>query len=195
MRVSYRMLVVLLGVVIVAGCARERPRKPTTSRVAPPPGAPTLGTHIGNLAPDIEGVDLDGERFKLSDYRGKVVVLDFWGDWCGPCRSMYPHNRHLVKKYEGKPFAFLGVNYANGRDTKESLRALRAEGKITWRVWLDEPRGKHAEDWRIDGFPHLYFIDAKGVIRDEIEGAAPGEDVNAIVESLMREAAEAGKTS
>ena len=192
MRVPYRLVVVLAGVMAVAGCTRERPRKTSTPNVLPAPRAPQPGIHVGNLAPDIEGVDLDGKKFKLSDYKGKVVVLDFWGNWCPPCRGMYPHNRLLVKKYEGKPFEFLGVNY---NDTKETLARLRDDGKITWRIWLDEPKGKHAADWRVEGFPHIYVIDAKGVIREEIEGAPPPEELEAIVNAIMRETESAGKSS
>jgi hypothetical protein len=75
---------------------------------------------VGRPAPEITGEDLDGKPMKLSDYRGKVVLLTFWGHWCGPCRSMYPHERSLVKRLEGQPFALLGVN-------SDTDRAFRCE--------------------------------------------------------------------
>ena len=65
---------------------------------------------VGRPAPDIEGEDADGHRFKLSDYRGKVVVLTFSGNWCGPCRAMYPQERELVARLKDRPFALLSVN-------------------------------------------------------------------------------------
>ncbi|MHB1425168.1 MAG: TlpA family protein disulfide reductase [Gemmataceae bacterium] len=61
-----------------------------------------LSTLVGKPAPEIEAEDIDGKKFKLSDYRGKVVLLDFWGNWRPPCRAMYPHERSLVKRLEGK---------------------------------------------------------------------------------------------
>src|SRR5262249_3301097 len=64
----------------------------------------------GRQAQDVEGEDLDGKKLKLSDYRGKVVVLDFWANWCGFCRQMYPQERDLVERYKDQPFALLGVN-------------------------------------------------------------------------------------
>jgi len=65
---------------------------------------------VGKPAPDVEGTDLDGKKVKLSSYKGKVVVLDIWATWCGPCKAMIPHERELVKKLEGKPFVFLSVS-------------------------------------------------------------------------------------
>ena len=52
---------------------------------------------LGRVAPEIEGRDIDGHRFKLSDYRGRVVVLTFSGTWCGPCEAMYPHQREMSR--------------------------------------------------------------------------------------------------
>src|SRR5258708_33451426 len=64
----------------------------------------------GKVAPEIEGEDVDGKKLKLSDYRGKVVVLVFWGEWCASCRAMYPQERSLVNRLENKPFALIGIN-------------------------------------------------------------------------------------
>jgi thiol-disulfide isomerase/thioredoxin len=65
---------------------------------------------VGKIAPEIEEQDLDGQKLRLSDYRGKVVVLTFWGTWCGPCMAMVPDERKLVERYAAKPFAIVGVN-------------------------------------------------------------------------------------
>jgi hypothetical protein len=67
-RLSFSVLPVLLGAMILSGCN-------------PPPLPPKAGLQIGDIAPDIEGEDIDGKEFKLSDYRGKVVVLSFWAMW------------------------------------------------------------------------------------------------------------------
>jgi hypothetical protein len=63
--------------------ASSRPGQPPEPpfALAPAPSEPAVGVRVGNLALDIQGEDVDGQRFKLSDYRGKVVLLDFWGDW------------------------------------------------------------------------------------------------------------------
>ena len=81
-----------------------------------------LNLAVGKPAPEIEGVDVDGKPLKLSDYRGKVVLLVFWGAWCGPCMALVPHERELAERYKGRPFTLLGVDC---KDTRKSL-AIRS---------------------------------------------------------------------
>ena len=83
---------------------------------------------IGQVAPEITGDDIEGVSLKLSDYRGKVVVLSFWATWCGPCMAMVPHERSLVKRMEGKPFALLGFN---GDDDRSAANAAARRENMT----------------------------------------------------------------
>jgi peroxiredoxin len=118
---------------------------------------------LGKVAPEIEGKDLDGQPMKLSDYRGKVVVLIFCGDWCGPCREMNPQKQELVKRHMDKPFALLEVN--SDSDPDDWKRIMKKEG-FTWRCWLDGGQdGPIAMKWNVSHWPTIYVLDAKGVIR------------------------------
>ncbi|WP_435018058.1 TlpA family protein disulfide reductase [Tundrisphaera sp. TA3] len=118
---------------------------------------------IGQVAPEIEGKDHEGKPFKLGDYRGKVVVVVFSASWCGPCVGMYPEERALAKKLEGRPFALLGVNADADVGT---LKAAIASGEITWRCWWDGGMdGPITTRWGVSGIPETYLIDAAGVIR------------------------------
>lgn len=125
--------------------------------------------NVGQVAPEIEGIDGDGVTFKLSDYRGKAILLIFCGDWCPPCRAAYPHERALAKALEGKPFALLVVNSDAG---KEKLKARMAQERMPIRYWLDgsPPDGPIASTWNISGFPTVYVLDASGVIRYRSQG-------------------------
>ena len=76
---------------------------------------------IGKLAPEIEAKDVDGHSFKLSDFRGKVVVLTFAGHWSDPCREKYPVQRQLVARYKEQPFVLLSVD--NDKDPEELRKA------------------------------------------------------------------------
>src|SRR5207237_1088786 len=111
----------------------------------------------------IEGKDLDGKTLKLSDYRGRVVVLIFCGHWCGPCRVMNPHKQALVKRHAGKPFALLEVN--SDSDPGEWKRVMKKEG-YTWRCWADGGKeGPIGRRWNVTHWPTVYVLDARGVIR------------------------------
>jgi thiol-disulfide isomerase/thioredoxin len=119
--------------------------------------------NLGKPAPDIVGKDLDGKTLRLSDYRGKVVVLTFWGSWCPPCRALIPHERELVRRHQGKPFALLGVN---SDENLATIRMFVEAERITWRNFWDG--GKHgpiSSAWNVRLWPAIYVLDAKGVIR------------------------------
>lgn len=137
---------------------------------------------VGCVAPEIEGRDAEGTSFKLSDHRGKVVVLTFSGNWCGPCRSMYPYERALVERLRGRPFALLSVN------TDETLATLRKSvdaGEITWRCWWDgSPGGPIASRWNVRAWPTIYVLDARGVIRAK---DAPDESLDGLIDGLLAE--------
>ena len=118
---------------------------------------------VGQTAPDIVGTDKDGTEFKLSDSRGKVVVLTFTGNWCPPCRAMYPHDRELIERLKDKPFEFLSVNTDS---KKEVLEASIEKGTVTWRCWWDGGTGGPlSTKWGVSVFPTIFVLDAEGVIR------------------------------
>jgi thiol-disulfide isomerase/thioredoxin len=87
---------------------------------------------VGKLAPEVVGRDHKGKLFALEEYRGKVVVLTFSGNWCGPCVGRYPQERELVARHASKPFALVSVDMDASVDT---LRQSIAKGEITWRYW------------------------------------------------------------
>jgi thiol-disulfide isomerase/thioredoxin len=118
---------------------------------------------VGKVAPDIEGVDSDGKKFSLREIgKDKVVVLDFWATWCGPCMSLVPHEVKLCKRLEGKPFVMVGVDFDA---TREELKKGEKENGITWRSFHDGRQGPIGEKWHIQAIPAIYVLDAKGVIR------------------------------
>jgi thiol-disulfide isomerase/thioredoxin len=144
---------------------------------------------VGKPAPEIDGIDLEGKPLKLSDHRGKVVVLVFWGSWCGPCMRQVPHERELVERLKGKPFALLGVN-CDG-DTRAARKAMESE-RITWPNWNDGAPGEGpiANRYRVRGFPTVFVLDAKGIIRHN-QRLAP-EGLDKAVDRLLEELAGKG---
>lgn len=137
---------------------------------------------VGKPAPDIEGRDHEGKSFRLSEYRGKVVLLTFSGNWCGPCRSMYPEERELVKRLGNRPFALLSVNTD---EDVETLRRSIASGEITWRCWADSGwDGPITTSWGVAHFPTVYLLDGKGIIRRKL---FRGDSIDHAIEDLFDE--------
>lgn len=116
----------------------------------------------GQAAPEIVGEDPYAETFRLSDYRGDVVVLFFAANWCGPCKQQYPNVRALVEKYEGRPVTILGVS---ADDRPGTVRKAIEQGDITWRCWWDGRNGPIATNWDVPGWPTFHVIDQQGVFR------------------------------
>jgi thiol-disulfide isomerase/thioredoxin len=132
------------------------------------------GPAIGRAAPEIAGDDVDGKSMKLSNYRGKVVLLTFGcHETCPPCRAMYPYEKTLSKRLAGEPFALLGFDI--NADPRSLAQAMRAE-EITWRSWCENGNGPIAGLWVSEGIPLLFLIDPEGVIRARYVGF-PGKDV------------------
>ena len=137
---------------------------------------------VGKVVPEIEGADHEGKTFKLSDFRGKVVVLTFSGNWCGPCVGMYPHERELVARLEGKPFALVSVN--TDADV-ETLGKSIVSGEITWRCWWDGTSGPITTRWGVSRFPSIFVLDKSGMIRFK---DVRSDDLDKAVASLLDEA-------
>ena len=121
---------------------------------------------VGKTAPDIVGKDLDGVEFKLSDYRGKVVVMMFSAEWCGICRTVYPYEKLMLDLYKNWPFAILGVETGS---TPAAMKQVKTEAGLSYRSWWDNDgsgtKGPIATAWNVGGYPTIYVIDRQGVIR------------------------------
>jgi len=144
---------------------------------------------VGKPVPEVEGIDLDGKKVKLSSFKGKVVLFDFWATWCPPCVAMIPHEREMVKKLSGKPFALLSVNVDEDR---AMFTEFLEKEKMPWSHWVDGGRGPISKMFKIRAFPTLFLIDAKGIVRNKWTGSPGNEVMDKAIEELVAEA-EKGK--
>jgi thiol-disulfide isomerase/thioredoxin len=150
---------------------------------------------IGRPVPEAEGEDIDGRPMKLSDFRGKVVVISFWATWCGPCMGLVPKEKALVEKMKGRPFALVGVN---GDDDRAKVKEVSAREGITWRSFWNGGRLEGIPvKWGVSGWPTIYIVDANGLIRDDglvyIDELFRGNHPDKLIETLVSEAEAASK--
>lgn len=118
----------------------------------------------GSLAPEIEMRDKDGNIRKLSDLRGKVVLIDFWASWCGPCRAELPNVVRLYNKYHDKGFDIYSVSL--DKDRNAWLQAIQNTGQV-WPNHVSDLQGWTSSGGRtygVSSIPHTVLIDRKGRI-------------------------------
>ena len=132
---------------------------------------------LGKQAPEIEGKDLDDHEMRLSDHRGKVVVLVFWGK---PYSEASEHQK-LAERMVGRPFAVLGVL---GDSDLTPARAIIEQAGITWPSFADGRGGPIWRAWNIHSWTSVYVLDAQGVIRHR---DLRGTQLERAVEALLRE--------
>ena len=141
----------------------------------------TTGPAAGIPAPVFEAQALDGTPISLTDLRGRVVVLDFWAMWCGPCRAMIPHERELVKRMADKPFTFIGIS---ADADAEQLKEFATKMEMTWPQIHDGPGGPRQQAYGIEYFPSIFVLDGNGLIRyRDVRGA----ELDKAVDVLMKE--------
>jgi thiol-disulfide isomerase/thioredoxin len=113
----------------------------------------------GYPAPDFAFVDLAGRTRKLSDFRGTVVLIDFWGTWCGPCVAGMPELVRLYTEYHPRGFEILGIE---AKDTRETVAAFIAAHHMPWPQTLEHDTDPIARLYRIDGWPTAFLVGADG---------------------------------
>ncbi len=129
-------------------------------------------TAIGQITPEIEMPNPDGQIIKLSSLRGKYVLVDFWAKWCGPCRKENPNVVRAYQKYKDKGFEVFGVSL--DRNKEDWVQAINEDG-LTWTHVSDLKYfdSKAAHDYNISAIPFSILLDPEGkIIAKNLRGAA-----------------------
>ena len=137
-----------------------------------------------NLAPDFTVTDSDGNSVKLSDFRGKGVVLNFWASWCGPCKMEMPHFQAAYEQY-GEDVHFLMVNMSTAfGDSRDDAAAVLEEGGYTFPVYYDD-LSECAYGYGINASPVTVFIDADGNLVSAKTGAMNAADLDRRILAIL----------
>jgi peroxiredoxin len=153
-----------------AGSGEEKLAKPAADAKAKDPA---------NL--DITLKDMNGGAVRLADYKGKVIVLNFWATWCGPCQAEIPELIDTYESYKDKGVVVLGVSID---DTAEMLRTYAAQKKMTYPVLLMQDELEEAYGPLL-GVPITFFIGRDGLIHEKHFGPVSKEQVEQEIKSLL----------
>jgi thiol-disulfide isomerase/thioredoxin len=171
------------------------PSGPPVSRVAveaspvsePPvvPAAPEAPRSSGVSVPDFTFVDFHGGTRRLSDYRGRYVLLDFWGLWCPNCRAEVPYLKAAYAQFQSRGLEIIGMDYEKGA-TFEDVRQYLFVNGINWTfARADSVRDVIKTQFQIDAFPTLMLVDASGSLVQTSSGSLRGERLARTLDKLL----------
>ena len=158
--------ILLASILVISGCSR--------------PSTKTEGLEVGSPAPAFKLPDLNGRSVSLNQYRGKLVLLDFWATWCGPCRTTMPLLEKLQKEYPNN-LVLLAINL---QETREEVRKYMLDQNLHSQVLLDED-GSVGAVYGVGGIPMQVLIDKEGIVR-EISLGFNAAQLRAKIENLRR---------
>ncbi|MBI4307841.1 MAG: TlpA family protein disulfide reductase [Chloroflexi bacterium] len=152
----------------------------TTNKTAPTAGSGAQ--KVGRPAPDFTITTFAGQKLRLSEQRGKVVVVNFWASWCIPCRDEAPYLEMVWRQFKDKGVVFVGVDI---QDTEADARAYIKEFGITYPNGPDTT-GEITIDYGVSGIPVTFFLDREGRVRGRWVGAITREMLTKSIEDLLQ---------
>ena len=157
-------------ILIVATALAVACSKP--DQAEPPPSSGRV--EVGQPAPSYSATSVTGDSVSLAGLRGKVVLMNVWATWCGPCRQEIPELRALHSAYKDKGLEIVGVSLdAEGSD--DAIRAFTQDFKMDYAIWRD-PHEVVQTTFKMSGVPATFLIDRQGVLRWKATGVLePGD--------------------
>lgn len=127
---------------------------------------------VGKPAKDFELTNLKGEKVRLSDLKGKVVLMDFWATWCAPCRKAHPHIQDLYDEYKDKGFVVLGIN----NESKQKARDYMQQEGYTFTTLLDTTN-RVSMQYQVSAIPSVFIVGRDGKISSHLVGLRPESQI------------------
>ena len=160
------MVLLVAAILIMVDHYYETPV--TLADVQLPAGVDTEKPEVGFKAPAFTARNLKGHRVQLADYKGKVVLLNLWATWCGPCRVEMPGMENLYRRYRSQGFEILAVSLDKGASDK--VQTFADEYQLSFPVLLDS-EGQVERRYNSVTIPTTYVIDKNGMVVAEVDGA------------------------
>ncbi len=137
---------------------------------------------LAKMAPAFTVTALDGSKFNLDEMGGRVVLIDFWATWCGPCNAELPHMKKIAKEFAGQPLVIISVSW----DSDEAKwKSFISKNEMTWVQYRDADH-RLSSSFGVQAIPHYFTIDSDGVLTAEMLGE--GSDVEGKLKKLVARA-------
>jgi peroxiredoxin len=151
-------------------------------------GLPTSGPNVGSYAPDFELQSVDGRTVKLSDLKGKAVVVNFWATWCAPCKYEMPWFEELHQQYRGQGLEVIGIATDDYIDSKDAVRDEVAEFAKKLGVTYTILRGKESVADAYGGaqfLPTTFYIDRQGKVIANVTGIKGKAEIEEVIKKAL----------
>ena len=185
------LCLILVSMFIVAGCKKKEPEPPQQAEViaeekpTEPPGDEAPPSPGDKPAPSFTLEDLDGKQVSLSDFKGNVVILDFWATWCPPCVMEIPHFIELYEQYKDQGFAMVGISL--DREGVGVVNSFVQKYRVNYPILMTDGQVDKAYGG-ITSIPTTFVIDRAGKIRREYVGYRDKAVFEADIKTLLAEA-------
>jgi peroxiredoxin len=141
---------------------------------------------VSFLAPDFSLESQDAENITLSNFRGDVVLVNFWGSWCPPCREEMPAMQKVYQEYQDQGFTILAVNAAYNEKPGQAIKFV-SDHSLEFPIPLDKD-GQVSRLYQVNAFPSSYFIDRNGIVQEIVIGGPMAEALlRTRIENLLGE--------
>lgn len=142
-----------------------------------------IGLQEGNKAPDFQLKTLDDADVKLSDLRGKKVILNFWATWCPPCKAEIPHMQNFYVSSDKSKVEILAINLTTSEKNPKNVKGFVKDRNVTFPVLLDQD-GDVGVQYQAITIPTSYLIDSQGIVRKKIVGPMDKDMMNQLIENV-----------
>ena len=136
----------------------------------------------GSIAPEIDFKDLENKVYSLEKYKGKVILLHFWTDFCQSCRAEFPRMQSTYKALEGEKFELLAVNVGQ---PKSASQKFKQDFSVTFPMLIDE-KGVSKDLYKVEAFPTNYFITPEGKILRKIVGWLDQSQIEFVINKFKK---------
>lgn len=176
--------IIIAGLVVWGGYSYFNQESGSKPKVKP--SSQNVGIQQGDIATKIKLKDLQGKSIQLSNFRGKIILVNFWATWCTHCRNEMSTIEQYYKNHKDQGFTVLSVNATSTERNRQRVAHFVHQQHLTFPVVLDV-KGNAAGTYRVRGFPTSYFIGPKGIIRAKQEGPLTKGMIQKIVINIKKQ--------